>query len=204
MKKLSLIFLFTALIVGGSLFGQSLYGSGISPESALVRVIFTSENDIRDIQIGNETYNGSKLYYPVAPGMYFFNVSGNFVEIVTKSGKYYTLIIDSDRCLVFEDEKHTAPAKNQIYLYNTLTDRKVSLLVSSSGDLLFENLEPGKSIQRAVNPLKVSFSVKDDAGESRELGSLPMSRGGSTSVIAYNGNSGLKVLVLKAEVKKEP
>lgn len=208
MKKLFAIALLFSLAVV-SLSGQSLYGTGISPESALIRVVFTDENRDLSIDIGTETFlssawETSALYHPVSPGMYFFELGEQWIEIIPMSGKYYSLVIAGDQCLVFEDKEHKAPAKNQVYFYNALTDEKATLKVSATGDVLFNDVKPGESVQMAVNPLDIGFSVETDQERSTDLGALPMTRGGSTTVIALERDGNLESIVFQAAVRKEP
>ncbi|MBN2657462.1 MAG: alginate O-acetyltransferase AlgF [Spirochaetales bacterium] len=202
-KKTALIFslLLTASI---SLSGQSLYGSGISPDSALVRVIFAGSDSNLKIEIGAETFSASEPeksapYHQISPGMYFIGGSDDFLEIMPMSGKYYTLIFTETGSFVFEDIEHDAPAKSQVYFYNCYGET-ASLLVSGTGDPLFSQIPPGESVQRAVNPLKTGFALKAESGKNLELGPLPMSRGGSTSVILFERHSSPASMVLVASV----
>lgn len=206
-KKTTMVF-FLMLFAAGHLWSQSLYGTGISPDSALVRVIYADETSGKTIEIGSESFSSdrweeSALYHPVAPGMYFFEMGSQWIEVIPMSGLYYTLIIQGETCFVFEDMEHTIPAKNQIYFYNILDDETASLFVSASGDMLFKETEPGESVQMAVNPLDIDFALSTSDDRNIGLGSLPMNRGGSTTVIALENEGELDFLVFQADVKKE-
>ncbi|MBB6482378.1 alginate O-acetyltransferase AlgF [Spirochaeta isovalerica] len=205
MKKVSLMLLLS-WIVSISLAAQSLYGSGISPESALVRVIFAEPRTNMEIHIGSETFSTaesreSALYHQIGPGMYFIEAGDDFLEIIPMSGKYYTLIFTAAGSFAFEDIEHEAPAKNQIYFYNCL-EETASLYVSETGDDLFSDINPGQSVQRAVNPLEIDFALKSGSGKILELGPLPMTRGGSTSVIVYGNNASPRSMVITAGIKE--
>ena len=184
---------------------QSLYGTGISPESALVRVIYADSVENPDIEIGNIIFTAanvqeSSFYHPVSPGMYFFELGNDWIEFIPQSGKYFSLIISKGNCIVFEDMEHKAPAKAQIYFYNLLEKSDASLVVSGSLDIVLENVKPLDSSQIAINPLNIEFAISTDLDEQIEIGSIPMKRGGSTSVILMKDNDGLKTMTVEAEV----
>lgn len=208
MNKRIVFALIAGLALSLPLVGQSLYGSGIPPESALIRVIFLDGNRGQDIEIGTATFSPSDFetssrYHPVSPGMYYFQSGSDWVELIPRSGRYYTVIIEETSYELFEDEAHNQPARNQIYFYNLMDDETATLQTSSSGDVLFRDVKPGISVQTAVNPLDIEFAVVTSSEERLELGALPMSRGGSTSVLLHEDNGKLKAEVLKAEILGE-
>jgi len=207
MKTVSALLVSILLSAPLTLYGQSLYGSGISPEKALVRVIFTNPNSDLIIDIGSEGFAASlweegALYHQVPPGMYFIECGDEFLEIILRSGIYYSLIIADNRCHLFEDLEHNSPAKTQVYYYNLLKGEKATLYVEETGDHLFTAVPPGESVQRAVNPLKKDFCLTTENGIFLELGQLPMNRGGSTSVITYMDGNNPVSLVLQAAIKE--
>lgn len=206
-KLLSISLLFFA--IAASISSQSLYGSGISPESALVRTIFLNEDKEFVFEVGNISFYSSqrelsKKYHPVSPGMYFLEFQEEWLEMIPQSGKYYSIIVLDNKCLIFEDLEHTSPAQNQIYFYNCLDSETASIVVSQTGDQLFSNVSSKDSIQRAVNPLNINFSLTTETGEVYELGSLPMERGGSTTIIAYKLKQEVQTSIFQAEIHKEP
>lgn len=199
---------FLGLLSSMSVFGQSLYGSGISPDSALVRVVFMGQSEKPVvIKIGNETFSSAekelaRQYHPVSPGMYFIEAGSQWIEIITAGSHYYTIIVKDDTCLVFEDVEHKAPAKSQVYFYNILNDEKATLHVSGGTEALFQDMDPADSGQIAINPVTVGFALKTDRGRTEELGRLPLERGGSTTVIIWEENSRLRSVVFQASVDK--
>ncbi|MDC7222247.1 MAG: alginate O-acetyltransferase AlgF [Spirochaetales bacterium] len=189
MNKLRAV-LFLLLLFGLSalsLTAQSLYGSGIPAESALVRCILLNETDRTSLFLG-----GVRLpldepgvippYYPIGSGMYFVSAGGQEIEMFARSGAYYTLVLSGSGIQLFEDSAHDDPVRSQLYLYN-LTDSPCTLEADGAGTV-FDSLNGGESAQVALNPLKIGFTLRNGDKEYH-WDSLPLERGGSVTLLLY-------------------
>ncbi|MBI9097366.1 MAG: alginate O-acetyltransferase AlgF [Spirochaetaceae bacterium] len=200
---LSLVFFFTLSV---SLTSQSLYGSGISADDALVRIIFTDSVPDMNIEIGSINFSTadrslSSKYHAVSPGMYFFEIGSEWIEFIPRSGKYFTLVIEESGCLIFEDKEHKSPAKTQLYFYNLLKTEKATFHVTDAGEILFRDISPETSEQIAINPLNIPFSITTLSGKSIDLGSIPMNRGGSVSVLLMENKYKFRSIIINAEIE---
>lgn len=205
MKRKIIISTFLLLAAFVSIESQSLYGSGISPKSALVRVIFKETSGDLNLEVGNITFSSagkseSLKYHQVAPGMYFFELGTEWIEFIPQSGKYFTLIINGEQCQVFEDTEHSSPAKTQVYFYNLAENDAATFHITNKTDAVFQNTSSLTSEQVAINPLDINFTITMESGKSIDLGSLPMTRGGSTSVILFENGGILQTQIFEAEI----
>lgn len=190
--------LFAALLLScvlSSLGAQSLYGSGIPAEAALVRCVQLAPSGKDTVYVGATPIplNGPETaspYYPVGPGLYFVAAGNTEAEVFARSGGYYTLVLTRDGLTAFEDIAHDDPVRCQIYLYN-LSDESCTLTADGAGPV-FKGLPPGQSRQIAVNPLEIGFTLTGE-GEGASGGhhwdSLPLERGGSVSLFFYGDRS---------------
>ncbi len=124
------------------------------------------------------------------------------MEFILKSGKYFTLIISDEQCQIFEDTEHNSPGKTQIYFYNLATNGDATFHITDKTDAVFQNTPSNTSAQVAINPLDINFTITMGSGKSIKLGSLPMTRGGSTGVILYEYGGILQRVVFEAEIAK--
>lgn len=197
------IFLILSSVV--ALESQSLYGSGLSPENALVRVVFADTKREQNLEIGNVKFSSSSRfessrYHQIAPGMYFFKLGQEEIEFIPLSGKYFTLIIKEEQCQIFEDIEHDSPAKTQIYFYNLSFSDDATFHITDKTEAVFQNTLAATSAQVAINPMDLDFTITMASGKSVDLGSLPMTRGGSTSVILFENGGTLQTVIFEAEI----
>ncbi len=205
MKRKIIISAFLLLAVMVTIESQSLYGSGISPENALVRVIFAETEAALNLEIGNSNFSSTSItdsskYHQVSPGMYFFELGSEWIEFIPQSGKYFTLVINGEQCQIFEDTEHNSPAKTQIYFYNLATGDEATFHITDKKDAVFQSTSSKTSDQVAINPLDIDFTITMGSGKSINLGSLPMTRGGSTSVILFENEGTLQTVIFEAEI----
>lgn len=188
-----------------SVSAQTLYGSGVAPEDALVRLLNIS-NDARMLELGAaeiqaESYGTLTDYFPVFSGMHFIEFQEDWIEFIAESGVYYTVVISDREVRIFTDQAHTNPAKAQLYFYN-LTDEPGSLKVDADGTAVFSDIDPWSSAQMAINPLQISFALclKNDKVETLPI--LPLSRGGSVSVFLIQNltTGGFSSVYAEAEI----
>jgi hypothetical protein len=182
-----------------SLSAQTLYGSGIPVESALVRCIILTETNRNTLLLGGVSIPLDDLgeitpYYPVGSGMYFLSVGGDELEMVAQSGAYYTLIFSGSEIRLFEDTAHNDPVRSQLYLYN-LSEAPCTL-VADGASVVFGNLPGGDSQQILLNPLDIGFTLSAE-GKECHWDSLPLARGESVSILLYDGG----ILMGKAQVR---
>lgn len=193
------VVLFTLLLGSGSLFGQSLYGSGIPAQAALVRCVEldgTAQNLFLGSTIIPAQGEGSvSSYFPVAPGMYFLQAGASEAEFIPQSGVYYTVLLSSQEIVILEDQAHDDPIRSQIYLYNLSSSESCSL--QASGQVILEDTPSMASRQVVINPVGIPFTLVA-SGKEIFLESLPLSRGGSVSL--FFSEKG-EVIVVQAHVE---
>ena len=167
----------------------------------MVRFINYSSNKNLNIKLGDFEFKNKNdyLYYPVAPGMHFIELNEDWIELLVKSNEYYTIIALEGGLQTFHDIKHKNPAKAQIYLYNLL-DYNCSLKAGEEYLDVFKKIEKFQSSQVSVNPINESFYLYVEDNEVAQIASLPLKRGGSSSIIIFNLDNKIEYKIINAQV----
>jgi hypothetical protein len=189
---------------------DGLYGPSDS-DDALVRVIHAVENssllpvDLGATSFGRVGFGDVTPYRPVFPGMFVLRAEGREFSFNPRSGSYYSLIYGPQGFLLIEDEIHDDPARAQLVLYNLaqLTSVSLEAFAQESPDQrtpIVAGVPSGSARGRVLNPVPVSFAVSAGDDELTTIDTLPLSRGGSVSVLVMGSPEAPRVVVAEASV----
>lgn len=144
-------------------------------------------------------YAAVSPYKPVLPDIYQISAAGHGVEIIPKSGTYYTIVCSPQAITVLEDPPHVDPARTQLFLYNLSTLAALDLKTADGRTSVIAGVRPGASGVKVVNAVPVSLAVWNAGSRVATVGGLGLARGTSFSVFAIGGVSP-RVFAVKATV----
>lgn len=189
---------------------DGLYGPTDS-DDAMVRVIHAVQDssllpvDLGATSFGRLGFGDVTPYRPVFPGMFVLRAEGREFSFNPKSGSYYSLIYGADGFILIEDAIHDDPARAQLVLYNLTQYESLSLEAFPRDNPeqrtpVLPGVASGAADRRILNPVPVSFAVTTGSEEITTIDALPLTRGGSVSVLVM-GRSGVpEVVITEASV----
>ena len=203
------VFFFFLVSLSIPVFGDepALYGSTISPDFAVVRVVYGNiEGSSVHVEIGVLDYGildpgEAGDYRPIAPGLHIIQADLLMGELIAQPGQYSTIVVTESRIFVIEDPEHRDPARAQLFLYNlTSSYQTLSLKTADGNTTVVENVPPGNADEAVVNPVSVEIAVYHDDDFLEEVDGLGLRRGGSYSVFVFEENDLIMITVVSARV----
>jgi alginate O-acetyltransferase complex protein AlgF len=187
---------------------RSVYGPEVPGNSAFARFVNAIPgSSAEEFQLGATGFDALKYgavspYKPVTPDIYQISAAGRDVEIIPKSGLYYTIICSPQAITVLEDPAHVDPARAQVFLYNLSTVPSLDLKTADGKTGVILGVRSGASGVKVVNAVAVSLAVWNAGTRVASVGNLGLARGSSFSVFAIGGGQPL-VFAVKATVVPE-
>ena len=189
---------------------DGLYGPTES-DDAMVRVVHAVEDssllpvDLGATSFGRVGFGDVTPYRPVFPGMFVLRAEGREFSFNPKSGSYYSLVYGPEGFLLLEDEIHYDPARAQVALYNLTEFDSLRLEAFSRNNpdqrtAVVAAVPAGGADRRVLNPAPVSFAVVADGNDLAAFESIPLSRGGSVSVLVMGSSEAVHVVIAEASV----
>ncbi len=178
-----------------------LYDAPPPPDAAYVRVLNAGEAGSLDVTVANAAYTvGAGALSPyefVTKGSYDASWASTKLPLSVEAQKYYTIIVPGDgtEAKVVEDAPLANPARAGLYFYNA-TEKPLQLDAKVNGKqaAIFEDVAPGETAFREVNPFEVAFIVVDGGTPAVELPATAMVRQQGTSVVAMSAAGAVKAI----------
>jgi hypothetical protein len=187
---------------------RSVYGPEVPGDSAFARFVNAIPGSTaQEFELGATSfdplgYAAVSPYKPVTPDIYQISAGGRDLEIIPRSGVYYTIVCSPQAITVLEDPAHVDPARAQVFLYNLSTIASLDLKTSDGRTGVILGVRSGASGVKVVNAVTVSLAVWNAASRIASVGDLGLARGSSFSVFAIGGASPV-VFAVKATVAPE-
>ncbi len=194
------------LLTGLPAGADTLYGTQAPKDAAFVRV-FRAVEGAGPLEVGARSFapppGGVTPYRPVLPDIYLVRAGDQELELIPQVKRYYTLALTAEGLRVFEDVEHTDPARAQLVLYNLLPKGKVELKTADGRTPVIGAVGPGEAGRVNVNPVTVELGVFGAGGPALLLGDPGLRRGASYSVFVFQGGSGPRGVLAKAELAQD-
>ncbi len=185
---------------------DELYDPEPPAGSAFVRAINANEqNSSADFTIGNTninslSYPSASPYFVIKEGKYSVSSSGIESEIKIEAGKYYSLIITSDKIREIEDMIIEDPAKSRIYFYN-FSDKKANLTAPVHKTSIFTDIESGKNISREINAITLDIAIDSEGQNISSFKNIQLKRKRGTIFIIVGSKGNYKTFTTENEIK---
>lgn len=204
--SLALAILVAAPGVAGT---RSVYGPEVPGDAAFVRIVnaVPGSSDL-ETELGATTFDPLSYaevspYRAVTPDIYFFSADDEELEIIPKSGCYYTVAVLPDAIVVLDDPAHTDPARAQLFLYNLSSLPRIDLATADGKTRVIADVRSRSSGLAIVNAVAASLAVTSGGARVKLVGDLGLARGSSFSVFVLGGGSATAVFTAKARVQVE-
>jgi len=202
-KTFATIALASGLMVAGQAWAGEggLYDAPPPPDAAYVRVLNAAEAGSLDVTIASTAFGvGAGALSPyefVTKGSYDATWSATSLPVTLEAQKFYTIIVpgDGSDAKVVEDAPLANPARAGLYFYNaTAKPLQLDAKVNGKQAAIFQDVAPGATAFREVNPFEVAFIVVDGGAPAVELPATAMVRQQGTSVVAIPGDDGVTAI----------
>jgi hypothetical protein len=174
---------------------NGLYAAAPPAGSAFVRFINADAAAPSVTRIRGKTYKAAPLgeigaYIPVPEGTALISLGDATAETQLKPGAHYSAVLAKDNLTVIEEPAYSDRLKTQIILINASDKPAVTLKTADGATGVIEAVPPGKVGARAVNPVKIGFSLYADSGKIDAIEPVLLERGSEYAVLVYNDASG--------------
>jgi hypothetical protein len=205
----TLIIIALCLVSASASAQDGLYGSTAPEDAALVRVINASAGspdwkvDIGPVSFDSISALTGTAYRPVQPGIYLIP-SGAGREVLSPAReRFYTVIGAGGQVAIFEEERHTDPARSQLILYN-MTSRSLDVFADEQNVTLMERVGPRESQTIVINALALVLAAADsDNGQPLDDVTIELVRGASYGLVAIDATTEVRLFVVEAAVASE-
>lgn len=177
---LALMVLSSAVAFAGQ--DEGLYDA-VPPEgSSFIRFIHAQPeiSEVPPIVNGKQRdgikFGGVKPYGVVAHGKVNVEMGPAKLEFETEAQGYYTVILQNNALRVVKDPKATDDLKAQIIVYNLTGREDISLKTADGKVSVIGPVKAGEVLDRAVNPIKVSFAIYAGDQKFADLMDWPLER----------------------------
>jgi len=203
---LALVMLLAMPVCAGT---RSVYGPEVPGDAAFVRILNAVpgpsplEPELGATVFDPLAYAEVSPYRAVTPDIYLFSASGEELEIIPMSGRYYTVAVLPGAIVVLEDPAHTDPARVQLFLYNFSSLSRIDLATADGKTSVIAGVRSRSSGLAVVNAVAASLAVMSGGLRVKAIGDLGLARGSSFSVFVLGGESTRVVFTAKARVQVE-
>lgn len=121
-------------------------------------------------------FSKAKPYGVVPPGKVVAELGTVKKEFEAEKNTFYTLILQNNDFTVVKDPEAKDPLKAQIIVYNTTGRDDISIRTADGKVTVIGPLKAGEVLDRAVNPIKVSFAVYAGNEKYADLPDWPLER----------------------------
>jgi len=178
-----------------------LYDAPPPPDAAFVRVLNAADSGNLELAIADASFSvGAGALSPyefVTKGSYDATWASITLPLSVEAQKFYTIIVPADGTepKVVEDAALANPARAGLYFYNaTAKSLQLDAKVNGKQAAIFQDVAPGATAFREVNPFEVAFIVVDGDAPVFELPATAMVRQQGTSVVAMTGADGVTAI----------
>ncbi|PVZ12402.1 MULTISPECIES: alginate O-acetyltransferase AlgF [unclassified Pseudomonas] len=191
-----------ALAAGLSMLSLNAFAGGDSAlyptapaGSAFVRVYNASSQEVTP-SIGTAKFTPiapqkSSAYSFLPGGSYTAQLGGTSLPVKLDSNKYYTVVNETSAAKLVEESKFDNKQKARVDVQN-LTDKPLTLKTADGKTAVVEDVAPGKSGQREINPVKVSLALFSGATKVADVKPVSLERGQITSLFVTGSGSNVK------------
>ncbi|RYE87398.1 MAG: hypothetical protein EOP19_04375 [Hyphomicrobiales bacterium] len=195
-------FALAAALTGPALAAEGgLYDAPPPPDAAFVRVLNAGDAGGLDVTVSSASFSvgaGSLTPYEfVTKGSYDAAWASSKLPLSVEAQKFYTIIVPADgsEAKVVEDKALANPARAGLYFYNaTAKPLQLDAKVNGKQAAIFQDVAPGETAFREVNPFEVAFVVVDGGTPAIELPATAMVRQQGTSVVAFPAADGVTAI----------
>jgi len=176
-----------------------LYPAAPPPGSAFIRFLNGNNPmavavDVRGKSYGAASMGSITAYAPVQQGEADLTIGGKAEKANLKEGAYYTVLYYKGDVKVLEEPASDNKLKAQIVLINASSSPDVSLKTADGSTAIVNSVSSEKLDGRAVNPVKVPFSVYTDAKKIDDINAHLLERGEHYAIVVYDGPNGKPVV----------
>lgn len=189
--------IFTAVPVWAAGGDDGLYSPSYPPGSAFVRFVNGDNTDFSPVmKIRGKTYaaaslGGMGIAYPVSPGEAEITLEkAATVKYDLKPDGHYTALLKDGKLKILEEPSNDNKIKTQIFLINATDTADIKLKTADGKTDVVGPVAPGAISGRAVNPMKIGFSVFAGEEKIADLQERPLERGPGYGVVVYKGRDG--------------
>lgn len=161
---------------------EGLYDA-VPPEgSAFVRFIHAEQGaselvpKINGRERDGVKFGGVKPYGVVAHGKVSVEMGSATLDFDTEAKGYYTVILQNGTLRFVKDPALQDELKAQIIVYNLTTRDDITLKTADGKVSVIGPVKAGEVMDRAVNPIKVSFAVYAGDQKYADLSDWPLER----------------------------
>jgi alginate O-acetyltransferase complex protein AlgF len=211
-KRLLATFALTAGLATAPVFAGEggLYDAPPPPDAAFVRVLNAGTGGDLEVSVADTSFSvGAGALSPyefVTKGSYEAAWASTKLPVSVEAQKFYTIIVPSDGTepKLVEDAALANPARAGLYFYNATTKPlQLDAKVNGKQAAIFEDVAPGETAFREVNPFEVAFIVVDGDAPAFELPATAMVRQQGTSVVAMPAADGVTAIQAINSVQAE-
>jgi alginate O-acetyltransferase complex protein AlgF len=211
-KRLLATFALTAGLAAAPVFAGEggLYDAPPPPDAAFVRVLNAGTGGDLEVTVADTSFSvGAGALSPyefVTKGSYEAAWASTKLPVSVEAQKFYTIIVPSDGTepKLVEDAALANPARAGLYFYNATTKPlQLDAKVNGKQAAIFEDVAPGETAFREVNPFEVAFIVVDGDAPAFELPATAMVRQQGTSVVAMPAADGVTAIQAINSVQAE-
>jgi hypothetical protein len=177
---------------------DGLYPAAPPPGSAFIR--FLNGNSPMAVAIGvrGKSYGAAALgnitaYAPVQQGDADLSIGAKSVTAHLKESAYYTVLLDKRDVKVLEEPASDNKFKAQIILINASSTPGVTLKTADGSTDIVSAVNTAKLDGRAVNPVRIPFSVYASTKKIDDINTHLLERGARYAVVVYDGPNGKPV-----------
>ncbi len=158
----TLLVLLAAALAGPA--QAQLYAREAPPNSAYVRAFNNTGNSGVNVKIGDKAQPALLPYTAggyifLSPAEYEIKVGPHSKTVPLEANHFYTAVESSNGIVMFELSGVLNRLKSMIAIFNLLPGTTFSLKTADGKATVFENLAPGASAQREINPLKLNLAI---------------------------------------------
>jgi alginate O-acetyltransferase complex protein AlgF len=164
-----------------------LYAREAPPGSTFVHVFNATPATGVNVQVGDKALPPLLPYTATAyiflpPGQHSVQAGAHKETFALEGNHYYTVVANADGLKLFEFHEPLTRLKAMIGLFNLMPGTTLSLKTGDGATAVFDGVAPNTSIQRTINPLKLSLALFSGDRKIADVPATPLERGQSFSL----------------------
>jgi alginate O-acetyltransferase complex protein AlgF len=174
---------------------DGLYPAAPPPGSAFVRFLNGATPSAVNASVRGKSYGAASFgqitpYAPVKQGDAELSLGAKTATASLKEGAHYTVLFVRGKLSVLEEPANDNKLKAQIILINASSARDVTLKTADGGTNVVNAVGSEKLDGRAVNAVKIPFSVYSAANKIGDIDAHSLERGSRYAVVVYDSPNG--------------
>lgn len=159
-----------------------LYAREAPSNSAYVRAFNNTANAGVNVKIGDKAQPAllsftASHYMFLPPAEYQIKVGSHQKTVTLEGNHFYTAVETNDGIVMFELSGVLNRLKSMIAMFNLMPSTTLALKTADGKTAVFENVAPGASAQREINPLKLTLGVFDGDQKLSDAPLVALDRG---------------------------